>query len=614
MQNKFHTILKNTPTAKPFSNGFVLTVDILLIISTLIFTYWLVGINSNPSNHFPQFLLELSSYVPLYVVSFLLFKSYQRTTKASIFKSHFKATCAVLAVVLISFSINYFYFWLLPYKWTFIIFILIHTIFLLVALTLFRMFLYLCWTKKSTVHSDDLQVPMFVVGNLEEQATIIATLKKNTSTSFNISGVLDSNTIDAELLQQMQCKALLVLENKLSKKQKWDLMTICMELNIQVYQLISANINKVTATLEDSIVAFQIQSLFSSTSLSTNKDKIKNQIKNKVILITGAAGSIGSELASQIFLFEPKTIILLDASESALHHLHETLKQVANQVELIPLVGDICNFNFLDAVFKNHLPTIVYHAAAYKQVPLMENQPVQAVLTNLLGTKICADLAIKYKVSHFVFISTDKAVNPSSIMGATKNCAEKYIQILNQDLSNTTVFSTTRFGNVFNSNGSVVPLFQKQIANQETVTVTHPEITRYFMTLQEACELVLEAGAMAKGGEVFIFNMGEPIKIIDLALKMIQLAGFEPYTEIPIKITGLRPGEKLTEELHAKEAEIRTTSNSEICIVQEAQPHLEIKKDLIEELIVLAIANKTDEVVSKIKEIVPEFKSLHSIY
>jgi FlaA1/EpsC-like NDP-sugar epimerase len=268
-------------------------------------------------------------------------------------------------------------------------------------------------------------------------------------------------------------------------------------------------------------------------------------------------------------------------------------------------------------VFEKYKPDFVYHAAAYKHVPLMEENPLQAILTNVIGTKNLADLSKKYLVEKFVMVSTDKAVNPSSVMGASKRIAEKYVQslsyhLINSNKKNTTKFITTRFGNVLGSNGSIVPLFTKQIQEGGPITITHPEIIRYFMTIPEACQLVLEAGAMGNGGEIYIFDMGEPVKILDLAKKMIRLAGFIPDKDIEIKIIGLRPGEKLFEELLNDSSKTLPTHNSKIMIAQDISDDFEEVKELVAELIALTKKNSDLDIVTQMKKIVPEYKSLNS--
>jgi len=328
-----------------------------------------------------------------------------------------------------------------------------------------------------------------------------------------------------------------------------------------------------------------------------------------VILVTGAAGSIGSGLVRQIGNYEPKTIVLLDQAESDLYDLQQDLNSKGILFPFDIVVGDIRNYNRLKRVFEFYKPEYVFHAAAYKHVPLMENNPSEAVLTNVKGTKNLVDLAVEFEVQKFVMISTDKAVNPTNVMGASKRVAEIYAQTKNK--LGKTKFVTTRFGNVLGSNGSVIPLFQKQIEQGGPLTITDERITRFFMTIPEACQLVLEAGSMGNGGEIFVFDMGQSVKIIDLAKKMIQLSGLVPGKDIEIKITGLRPGEKLYEELLASEENTIPTHNPQILIAK-TKNNDESQLNAIEELIQLFETQKNDQIVRKMKEIVPEYISNNS--
>ena len=294
------------------------------------------------------------------------------------------------------------------------------------------------------------------------------------------------------------------------------------------------------------IKEIKIEDLLGRDPINIKNPDLIEQYDNNVILITGAAGSIGSEIARKASLYNYKKLILVDNSESALYDIQQEFQQ-QDLKNIEAIVADVRNRTRIDQIFNQYKPKIVFHAAAYKHVPLMENNPYEAVNVNIMGTKNVADMAVMHSVNKFVLISTDKAVNPTNVMGASKRIAELYVSCLKG--KGQTKFITTRFGNVLGSNGSVIPLFKKQIEKGGPVTITHPDIIRYFMTIPEACQLVLEAGAMGKGGEIFIFDMGEPVKIMDLAIKMIKLAGYDPNKNIKVKITGLRPGEKLYEEL-----------------------------------------------------------------
>jgi FlaA1/EpsC-like NDP-sugar epimerase len=335
----------------------------------------------------------------------------------------------------------------------------------------------------------------------------------------------------------------------------------------------------------------------------------------KRVLVTGGAGSIGSEIVRQLLNFNPATIIVCDQAETPLHELELELKPTNKNTKLIFFLGDVRNKARMMELFETFRPQIVYHAAAYKHVPMMELSPAEALLTNVGGTRLIADLSLQFKAQRFVMVSTDKAVNPTNVMGASKRLAEIYVQSLSRREGIETRFITTRFGNVLGSNGSVVLRFKDQIAKGGPVTVTHPNIIRYFMTIPEASQLVLEAGAMGEGGEIFVFDMGKPVPIVDLARKMIRLSGLVPNIDIEIKYTGLRPGEKLYEELLSDAENTVSTHHDKILIAKIREEKIEGLETHFEELFTYAgQAGQSMAMVSKMKELVPEFVSNNSVF
>ncbi|MFI8604752.1 polysaccharide biosynthesis protein [Cellulophaga baltica] len=352
----------------------------------------------------------------------------------------------------------------------------------------------------------------------------------------------------------------------------------------------------------------QIEDLLDRATIDIKNSNIAEELKNKTVLVTGGAGSIGSEIVRQVCTYNYKTLIVIDQAESALYDLQQELKQNGFH-NFIPIVGDVRDKNRMNTIFQEHTPNIVFHAAAYKHVPLMEYNAYEAIKINVAGTKVLCDLSAHYNADKFVFVSTDKAVNPTNVMGATKRIAEMYISCMQQ--LNKTKFITTRFGNVLGSNGSVIPLFKKQIENGGPLTVTHQDVTRFFMTIPEASQLVLEAGSMGSGGEIFIFDMGESVKIFDLAKNMIKLSGLKYPEDIDIKVTGLRPGEKLYEELLANGENTLPTYHKKIMIGKVRELDYATVRSNINQLCVSNMFFDAD-VVRLMKEIVPEFISKNS--
>ncbi len=357
----------------------------------------------------------------------------------------------------------------------------------------------------------------------------------------------------------------------------------------------------------DQIRDVRIEDLLGRDEIQLNQKKILLGLENKTILVSGAAGSIGSEIVRQLLMFPVKKIILLDQAESALYDLQQEIILRHYDAPFQVVLADITNKNRMINVFNEHRPHIVFNAAAYKHVPLMEDAPYEAVRVNIGGTRLLADLSVEYGVEKFIMVSTDKAVNPTNVMGTSKRICEIYIQSLSQIPGMKTAFVTTRFGNVLGSNGSVVPLFKKQIAQGGPVTVTHPEITRYFMTIPEACQLVLEAAFMGNGGEIYVFDMGEPVRILDLAEKMIKLSGLKLGVDIEIKFTGLRPGEKLFEELLASKENTIQTYNSKIMIGHVCPCNYNEINKVIKELLDVVYLEPEESIVLRMMDLVPEF-------
>jgi len=463
-----------------------------------------------------------------------------------------------------------------------------------------------------TKHVIDSAGTSKVVGFLENDAN-------------KVGKVLDGSkifTANPELLEDLlinfNVDELIITVKNLSVEKKNELVDLCLKNQVRVRAVPPVE-KWVKGELSlNQIKEIHIEDLLGREAIKLDNINVEKEIRGKRICITGAAGSIGSELVRQVTQYNPELIILIDQAESPLYELEQEIKRMDVRVPIFPYLADITNRERVYFIFEEHHPEIVFHAAAYKHVPVMESNPSEAVMCNILGTKTLADLCVDFKIRKFVMISTDKAVNPTNVMGCSKRIAEIYVQSLNNHLSligkNTTLFVTTRFGNVLGSNGSVIPMFKKQIENGGPITVTHPEITRYFMTIPEACQLVLEAGSMGRGGEIFIFDMGKSVKIYDLARKMILLSGLEPGRDIDIVFTGLREGEKLYEELLNNSENTLETHHNKIMIAQvqeysyqEIDRYVELFNDLINDRNEL-------KMVALMKELVPEFKSNYSRY
>jgi len=436
------------------------------------------------------------------------------------------------------------------------------------------------------------------------------------------------------LIRQEKIDDLIIASQNILPDRKNRIVDLCLENDIKVLTLppVRSWINGQLSSKQ--LQNIKIEDLLEREPIEIHNEIISDQLRGRRVLVTGAAGSIGSEIVRQIAQFGPQMIILNDQSETPLHELHLELQENNLQNNFHCFIGDVRDRFRMELLFQTFKPHYVYHAAAYKHVPLMEHNPGEAVRTNVMGTKVVADLSVKYGVHKFVMISTDKAVNPTNVMGASKRIAEIYVQSLfnsfkykeptiytnglshlNENRSSVnTLFITTRFGNVLGSNGSVIPRFKAQIQKGGPITVTHPDITRYFMTIPEACRLVLEAGSMGEGGEIFIFDMGKSVKIIELAKKMIRLSGLVPHQDIAIEFSGLRPGEKLYEELLNDLENTMPTHHEKIMVAQVREYHFQTISKHISELIKLSCEYKDRQVVVKMKEIVPEFKSNNSIY
>lgn len=563
---------------------------------------------------------------------FIVFKTYSGILRYSTFIDGLKLLYATISTFFTLVLINYSTYYFIGKKIYLLPSLGIDFIITFSALLLFRVFIKLVYENISIYEKNSKAQRAVVYGTDANAISVVTALQSEKIKRFQIVGFVDKKKSDFSkrilnipilnskkkitvILRALNAKVLILSDNKLTNIEKIKIVEDCLEANIKVYNSGTITDWENQEAISKKVIEFKIEDLLDRSTISLDQTPISNQILNNTVLVTGAAGSIGSELARQIIGFNPKKIIILDQAETPLHYLRAELDKLNSNSKILTIIGDVRNKEILKEVFLNFKPEVVYHAAAYKHVPMMEENPSQAIFANVIGTMNTAELAMEFGVKNFVFISTDKAVNPSNVMGASKRIAERCIQglsLIAKKEKRDIKYITTRFGNVLGSNGSVVPLFTEQIQNGGPITITHPDVIRYFMTIPEACQLVLEAGAMGNGGEIFIFDMGAPVKIIDLARKMIRLAGLIPERDIEIKTIGLRPGEKLYEELLNDNSKTVPTHNSKIMIAKDTCDDHDLLFQKVNELITIANNNNKNELVTKMKEIVPEFVSMNS--
>jgi FlaA1/EpsC-like NDP-sugar epimerase len=608
----------------------IIVIDLSVVIFSSILSY-LLRFNFN--------LHEVAAFKPLWgaliiTVSFLfstlITRSYAGIVRYTGIDDSIRVLKTSFLSLIVLCAVNLIYYYnvsrnLIPYS-------ILLTVFFISYLGLFyyRLLVKSLFTYYKTQPENEKRVLIF--GASRSGSVTKHVLDSDTSNYYKVIGFLDDDPhkvgkflngvpiLSAErlgpVLRHLKVQELIISVTDLPVDRKNEIVEHCLSAHIKVRSVPSVDKWAGGELKASQIRDIKIEDLLGRDTIRIINETIQREIEGKVICITGAAGSIGSELARQVIQYNPRKLVLIDQAESPLYELQRELTSDSRVINLVIYVADICNQVRMHSIFTGELPEILFHAAAYKHVPLMESNPAEAVMVNVMGTRALADLAVKTKVRKFVMISTDKAVNPTNVMGCTKRIAEIYVQSLSNRLEKlglvTTVFVTTRFGNVLGSNGSVIPIFKQQIDNGGPLTVTHPEITRYFMTIPEACQLVIEAGVMGLGGEIFIFDMGKPIRIYDLAKKMLMLSGKEAGKDIDIVFTGLRDGEKLFEELLNNKENTIPTHHEKILKAKVAEyPFDEITRYL--DLLADLIEDKNElKMVTLMKEIVPEFKSNYS--
>jgi FlaA1/EpsC-like NDP-sugar epimerase len=613
----------------------ILVIDLIVIAITGLISYILIHRTGVLYVKKDVYIISIPVYLIISLVTFRVFRTYSGIIRHSSYIDAVKIFFAQFTAAFFLLGFNSIYYALNGDLLYLNIGILINAIFSFSCLFLYRVLIKQFF--ENYVGNKGQKLTKAIIYGTDANAIAVANaLKAEIPARFKLVGFIDKYSQNrskmilglpilqhkkrtSTLMRVFGAQALVIADKSLTKEEKLTIVDECLEFNYKVYTVPLVSDWEDQKEISKKIKNFQIQDLLERKPIVLDNISISSQLKGKTVMITGAAGSIGSEIVRQVIQFGPRRVIMVDQAETPLHHLSLEVEKISTHVKLHSVISDVRNGEAMEGIFSHYRPEVVYHAAAYKHVPMMEKNPSQAVFVNVMGTKLVADLSCKYNVDTFVMVSTDKAVNPSNVMGASKRIAEKYVQSLQEHMRSNgsncqTKFITTRFGNVLGSNGSVVPLFTKQIEAGGPITLTHPDIIRYFMTIPEACQLVLEAGAMGKGGEIYIFDMGKPVKIIDLANKMIRLAGFVPDKDIEIKVIGLRPGEKLYEELLNDTSSTLPTHHEKIMIAKEVFEDFSNLSVNVSDLITIANTFNREDVVVKMKEIVPEFISLNSNY
>ena len=613
---------------KHASKWLVLSIDVLITIFNFLLAYVIrfgIGLNLGTTH----LLYQLPIVAVLATLSFLLIGSYKGVVRHTGMRDAYNLFLAVTVLItLTGFLMASSRLSLIPELLNIPVSIIcIHYLLNIITLTTSRLIFKYCYYYIKSKIGETSRVLIYGAGD-SGLITLAAITNDSNRSSLSVVGFIDDNSqkvgktingikvyssmfIDKNFIVKNNIQEIIVSIPHISKKRLSEISDNLLKLPVTA-KIVPAVNDWIDGKLNVSqIKEIQIEDLLERAPICMDNQNITKELNGKVIMITGAAGSIGSEIVRQASYYSYKHLVLVDQAESPLYDLQQELlsKGVTN---FTPIVADIRDHQRIETIFQKYMPDMVFHAAAYKHVPLMENNPCEAIKINVLGTRKLADLSSEYGVDKFVFVSTDKAVNPTNVMGATKRAAEMYIKCINS--TSNTKFITTRFGNVLGSNGSVIPLFKKQIQKGGPLTVTHQDVTRFFMTIPEASQLVIEAGTMGNGGEIFIFDMGESVKIFDLAKKMIRLSGLKYPDDIDIKITGLRPGEKLYEELLADTENTLPTYHKKIMISKFDDNDCDMIKDKIEDLCIMNLLNQDHQIVSKLKEIVPEFISKNSAF
>jgi FlaA1/EpsC-like NDP-sugar epimerase len=604
----------------------VLLIDMSVVYASFLIAYMLRFNFETYSFQISVVFRQAFMVLGIYTCFMVVFKSFEGMIRHTTIRDTYKiimASFCSLGILVIITLLSRHYTWRPLFNISISI-ILIHAGSVIMLLFFFRVFVKFFYEFALTFSRDRKYV--LIYGSGETGLIVKRVLETDPKKSYQLKGFIDDNpkiqgkkvdgfpvhsmnTVTREFVDNEGISAFIFAIKDIFPAKRKEVLESMIELGLEILDTPSFD-KWLNGTLQvKQLRKVELEDLLGRDPITLDLNKIGEGLKGKTIMVTGAAGSIGSEIVRQLTKFDHKLLVLVDQAETPCFFLNNELTDKYPNCRYKLIVGDITNELKMEFIFKKYRPEIVFHAAAYKHVPVMERNPHEAFRVNVGGTKNISDMAIKYNAEKFVMISSDKAVNPTNVMGASKKVCELLVHAQSRRTGIKTKFITTRFGNVLGSNGSVIPLFKKQIAEGGPVTITDPDITRYFMTIPEACQLVLEAGFMGSGGEIFIFDMGKPIKILDIATKLIHLSGLEPYQDIEIKFTGLRPGEKLYEELFAKSEEQMPTYNPKISIAKIADADYECILPKINDALVNIYDKTGPEVVKTMQEIVPGYTS-----
>ena len=632
-ENKMNevNVLLNLANIRYLPRYIIIAIDVFLIGVSTFFSFKILEKVLNHSDFIAESFAGYALIIAVSLFYMYVFKTYAGIIRHSTFYDLLNLLWSVVATTFTLWALsgvyNMVYDHSVPEN---ISFFIVFFFFSFSTLFMFRLFVKEMFRWIKEYKDNSLKKRILILGISDYSVAIASSIIESHNLQYKLKGFLTkrNDSRNAKIFgldimtqekfiktpkEELEIDGILILKEDLSANELTEWVNLFLEKEMEIFQApLVEEFNP--EKIHTNIRSFQIEDLLNREPICIENEEVRLIHENKSVLVNGGADSIGSEIVRKVASYKPSKVVVVDQAETPLHEIQLEMNEKFPEIDFEFILADITNRKRLESIFTKFNFDLVYHAAAYKHVPMIENNPHEAVWVNILGTKNLAKLSVQNKVKTFVMVSTDKAVNPTNVMGASKRSAELLVQSLQFLPENKTKFITTRFGNVLGSNGSVIPLFKKQIEAGGPITITHPDIVRYFMTISEACELVLQASTMGKGGEIFVFDMGEPVKIKDLAIKMIKLSGKEPEKDILLKYTGLRPGEKLYEELLSDDAKNLPTPHHKIMVSMDPYKEYNEIKDLIEQLEAAALSHDNNQIVRIIKNMVPEFISNNSIF